>query len=148
MLGLVLPSACIFLEGRVFLWELPKLDTHASWPGWNNDHFKLFEVVVPRPGKMLVQVLYNPVQVLTRLIPTEILLLGTGDHAVMPPPHVKKYLNDLGIQLDVMNSVCCPPYEYFVASLMFSLIVECKFNIQHALRGGPKGCLCYYPSDS
>ena len=32
-------------------------------------------------------------------------MLGTGDQAVLPPPHVKEYLNNLGIQLDVMNSV-------------------------------------------
>ena len=35
----------------------------------------------------------------------EILMLGTGDQAVLPPPLVKEYLNGLGIQLDVMNSV-------------------------------------------
>ncbi|KAF8312231.1 DUF498-domain-containing protein [Clavulina sp. PMI_390] len=81
--GLVLSSACIFLEGRVFLWEVPKIEGHASWPGWTTDHFKIFEVVVPRP---------------------EVLFIGTGEHAVMPPLSLKRYLNDLGIQIDVMNS--------------------------------------------
>jgi NADH dehydrogenase [ubiquinone] 1 alpha subcomplex assembly factor 3 len=50
ILGLVLSSACIFLEGRVFLWEVPKVGSHANWPGWTVEHFKLFEVVIPRPG--------------------------------------------------------------------------------------------------
>jgi len=81
--GLVLSSACIFLEGRVFLWEVPRVGSHANWPDWTVEHFKPFEVVIPRP---------------------EILMLGTGDQAVLPPAHVKEYLNNLGIQLDVMNS--------------------------------------------
>ena len=53
--GLVLPSPCIFLEGRVFLWEVPKINGHANWPCWTAEHFKLFEVVIPRPGKRTFQ---------------------------------------------------------------------------------------------
>lgn len=102
-LGLVLSSACIFLEGRVFLWEVPKVDSHAKWPGWTAEHFKLFEVVIPRPG---TSPLVASVQArISYTCFAEILLLGTGGHAMLPPAHLKKYLRDLGIQLDVMNSV-------------------------------------------
>jgi uncharacterized protein len=36
---------------------------------------------------------------------SEILLFGTGNRVEMPPPAVRKYLNDLGIQVDVMDTV-------------------------------------------
>jgi len=81
--GLVLPSACIFLEGRVFLWDVPRIIDHGNWEGWTRDHFKIFEVVVPKP---------------------EILLLGTGNSVMMPPASLKKHLTEIGIQLDVMNT--------------------------------------------
>lgn len=44
---------------------------------------------------------------LTRaLIITEILLVGTGRRGLFPPPAFKKHLNSLGIQVDVLDSVC------------------------------------------
>jgi len=46
--GLVLPSACIFLDGKVFLWDVPI----SLWSGWSKDHFEVFQMVSPRPGKM------------------------------------------------------------------------------------------------
>lgn len=45
--GLVLPSACIFLNGNVFLWDTPT----SLWSGWKKDMFEMFEVVVPKPGE-------------------------------------------------------------------------------------------------
>jgi NADH dehydrogenase [ubiquinone] 1 alpha subcomplex assembly factor 3 len=49
--GLTIPGACIFLEGEVFLWDIPPAET------WNKmsaaevqERFELFEVVVPKPG--------------------------------------------------------------------------------------------------
>jgi uncharacterized protein len=45
----------------------------------------VFEVVVPRP---------------------EILLLGTGTEMAHPPPSVRAFLAGLGIQVDVMSTVC------------------------------------------
>lgn len=36
----------------------------------------------------------------------EILLLGTGKTLSQPPPFIREYLNQLGIQLEVMDSVC------------------------------------------
>ena len=44
--GIILPSACIFLDGQVFLWDVPQ----TLWEGWTKDHFEIFEVVVPKPG--------------------------------------------------------------------------------------------------
>ena len=53
--GLVLPAACIFLEGQVYLWDVPLLKTgnkssEVKWQGWTKDHFELFDIVVPKPG--------------------------------------------------------------------------------------------------
>jgi hypothetical protein len=45
--GLKLSSACVFLEGKVFLWDVPT----SLWTGWTKDHFEIFETVIPRPGK-------------------------------------------------------------------------------------------------
>lgn len=45
--GLVIPSACIFLEGKVFLWDTPS----KLWAGWTKEHLEIFEVTAPKPGK-------------------------------------------------------------------------------------------------
>ncbi|KAI0722340.1 NADH dehydrogenase 1 alpha subcomplex assembly factor 3 [Cerioporus squamosus] len=66
--GLILPSACIFLDGKVFLWNVPE----KTWDDWKTEHFEIFETVVPKP---------------------EILLLGTGERVEMVPPHLRQYLN-------------------------------------------------------
>lgn len=44
--GLILPSSCIFLEGKVFLWDVP----NTLWEGWTKEHLEIFDVVVPKPG--------------------------------------------------------------------------------------------------
>jgi hypothetical protein len=54
--GLVISGPCIFLEGRVFLWDVPSLDLSSKsieerWNGWNEKRFELFQVVTPKPGK-------------------------------------------------------------------------------------------------
>jgi len=56
--GLIMTGPCIFLEGKVFLWDVPSLDlssrtTEERWKDWNEKRFELFEVVTPRPGKNL-----------------------------------------------------------------------------------------------
>ena len=51
--GLIIPSACIFLEGKVFLWDVPE----NIWEGWTKDHFEIFEAVVPKPGRYISQTL-------------------------------------------------------------------------------------------
>ncbi|KAG6919730.1 hypothetical protein DXG01_001564 [Tephrocybe rancida] len=77
--GLMVPSACIFLEGKVFLWDVPA----TLWTGWGTEHFEIFETVVPKP---------------------EILILGTGKSIAHVPATLRTYLNQLGIQLDVMDT--------------------------------------------
>lgn len=44
--GRLLPSACIFLEGEVLLWDVPP----TLWNGWDKSKFEVFDVVVPKPG--------------------------------------------------------------------------------------------------
>jgi NADH dehydrogenase [ubiquinone] 1 alpha subcomplex assembly factor 3 len=51
--GLVIPSACIFLDGQVFLWNVPP----KPWKDWAEEHFRIFDVVVPKPGMRVVQVI-------------------------------------------------------------------------------------------
>ncbi|KAF8958511.1 NADH dehydrogenase 1 alpha subcomplex assembly factor 3 [Flammula alnicola] len=86
--GLLLPGACVFLEGKVFLWDVPQTNLRSKvkeerWRGWGEERFQLLEVVAPRP---------------------EILLLGTGATLVQPPLFLREYLSTLGIQLDVMDT--------------------------------------------
>ncbi|KZT36691.1 DUF498-domain-containing protein, partial [Sistotremastrum suecicum HHB10207 ss-3] len=77
--GLVLPSACIFLGGEVFLWKVP--DT--LWTGWTKEHFQIFDVTIPKP---------------------EILILGTGKSVVLPPPSIRTHLSSIGIGLEVLDT--------------------------------------------
>ena len=44
--GLVIPSACIFLDGQVFLWNVPS----KPWKDWTEEHLRIFDMVVPKPG--------------------------------------------------------------------------------------------------
>ena len=53
--GLLIPGACIFLEGKVYLWNTPELNTDSRsiieiWRGWGEEHFQIFDLVTPRPG--------------------------------------------------------------------------------------------------
>ncbi|KAI5481037.1 AFG1 family mitochondrial ATPase [Pseudohyphozyma bogoriensis] len=82
--GLILPSPIIILNGTTFMWDVgvPK-EGPDGWDGFTEEKLKVFEVVSPRP---------------------EILFIGTGLRGLFPPPHVKKYLNGLGIQVDILDS--------------------------------------------
>ncbi|KAI0268101.1 DUF498-domain-containing protein, partial [Gloeopeniophorella convolvens] len=77
--GRLFPSACIFLEGEVLLWEVPQ----TLWKDWDESKFGVFEIVVPKP---------------------EILLIGTGKSVSPLPSALRQHLNKLGIQVDVMDS--------------------------------------------
>ncbi|KAH7916790.1 hypothetical protein BJ138DRAFT_1131771 [Hygrophoropsis aurantiaca] len=77
--GLILPSASIFLDGKVFLWNVPT----TLWAGWGKEHFGIFETAVPKP---------------------EILVVGTGKSMALLPPFLQAHLRHLGIQLDVMDT--------------------------------------------
>ncbi|CAE6529915.1 unnamed protein product [Rhizoctonia solani] len=81
MVSLILPGACIFLAGRVFLWDVPT--PNDRWTNWGLEHFEVFDVVVPKP---------------------ELLLLGTGKSAMLPPPKFREYLSRSGVQIDIMDT--------------------------------------------
>ena len=106
--GLIIPGPCIFLEGKVFLWDAPNLDISSRtaeerWKDWNEKRFYLFEVVTPRPGKwtFLVRTVINEF----RHCWIEILVLGTGRTLIQPTTAVRECLRRLGIQLEVMDTV-------------------------------------------
>lgn len=44
--GLIIPSSCLFIEGKIFLWNVPP----APWEGWKPEHFEVFDTIVPKPG--------------------------------------------------------------------------------------------------
>ncbi|KAF7352304.1 DUF498-domain-containing protein [Mycena venus] len=92
--GLLIPGACIFVDGKVFLWDVP-----PSVAEWRREHVAVFEVVVPRPGAFA-----SPPSALVSLLLEEILILGTGSEMAHPPPSVRAFLTDLGIQVDVMST--------------------------------------------
>jgi NADH dehydrogenase [ubiquinone] 1 alpha subcomplex assembly factor 3 len=49
--GLIIPGACIFLEGEVFLWDAATTDAWAKLSEADlKARFEVFETVVPRPG--------------------------------------------------------------------------------------------------
>jgi len=96
--GLIIPGACIFLDGQIFMWRVPvprspvasgssnlNVKPVSPWsaPGWGKECFEIFDVVIPKP---------------------EILLLGTGRTVFHPPPSIRSYLNSIGIQLDVFDT--------------------------------------------
>jgi hypothetical protein len=43
--GLLLPAACIFLDGKVFLWDVPESVTN-----WSREHLAMFDMTVLKPG--------------------------------------------------------------------------------------------------
>ena len=63
----------------------------------------------------------------------EILLFGTGRKLIQPPPFIQAYLGTLGIQLDVMDTVCTSlPTSTLHTSYLISIfwqIEKCVFNI-------------------
>ena len=50
--GLKIPGPCVFLEGKVFLWNVPEVSGQGkdAWKGWTEDHLELFDTVIPTPG--------------------------------------------------------------------------------------------------
>jgi NADH dehydrogenase [ubiquinone] 1 alpha subcomplex assembly factor 3 len=54
--GLKIPGPCVFLEGKVFLWNAPEVKGvgKEAWNEWNEGHFELLDTVIPTPGTFLV----------------------------------------------------------------------------------------------
>jgi len=102
--GRLFPSACIFLEGEVLLWDVPP----TLWKGWDERRFEVFDVVVPKPGAcpwLTPDFSRNLITLPHRCYSPEILLIGTGKSVNPLPGALRQYLNKLGIQVDVMDSV-------------------------------------------
>ncbi|QRV87933.1 NADH dehydrogenase [Ceratobasidium sp. AG-Ba] len=79
--GLILRGPCIFIAGRVFLWDVPT--PNERWSNIGLEHFEVFDVVIPKP---------------------ELLLVGTGRSAALPPPKFRDYLSKIGVQTDIMDT--------------------------------------------
>ncbi|KAF9226767.1 DUF498-domain-containing protein [Gyrodon lividus] len=93
--GLVLVGAVVFLDGKVFLWDVPGSAKGqggmSNWQGWKREHWGVFEVVVPKP---------------------EILIFGTGPRMELVPSSIRAYMKELGIQMDVMDTKnACSTYN-------------------------------------
>ncbi|KAH7887480.1 hypothetical protein F5I97DRAFT_2072803 [Phlebopus sp. FC_14] len=92
--GLVLKGAVVFLEGKVFLWDVPLSGGSGGsgiWDSWTKEHWSIFEVVVPRP---------------------EILIFGTGRRMEFIPSAIRGHMKELGIQMDVMDTKnACSTYN-------------------------------------
>jgi hypothetical protein len=50
--GLKISGPCVFLEGKVFLWNVPEVSgpSKDAWKGWTEEHLELFDTVIPTPG--------------------------------------------------------------------------------------------------
>lgn len=54
--GLIVPGGVIFVDNRIFLWDVdpPKVDKltgRGMWDEWKEDRLSVFETVLPRPGE-------------------------------------------------------------------------------------------------
>lgn len=97
--GRIVPGPCIFLEGQVFLWNVPS----TLWDGWKPEHFEVFDAVVPKPGALCVKERESPSVYWTCV---ELLLFGTGQRVTLPPPSIRQHLSKLGLNADFMDTVC------------------------------------------
>jgi len=63
--GLVLTGPVVFLEGKLLLWDVPGVGKGSggtgSWDGWTRAHWEVFDVVVPKPGKLWTGSAFGPV---------------------------------------------------------------------------------------
>jgi NADH dehydrogenase [ubiquinone] 1 alpha subcomplex assembly factor 3 len=103
--GLILPSPILVINNLVYMWDVGPPSEDGKWEGFEEEALKVFEVITPRPGTFPSS--GEGRRLLMR--GAEILLVGTGARGLFPPPHFKQYLNGLGIQVDVLDSVRSPP---------------------------------------
>jgi NADH dehydrogenase [ubiquinone] 1 alpha subcomplex assembly factor 3 len=99
--GLVITSSCIFLGGKVFLWRVPP----TLWSGWEKERFEIFEVAVPKPGASSLRQPIARTYISWGMF-TELLIFGTGESTVAPPTAIRRYLHELGIGMEIMDTVC------------------------------------------
>ncbi|TIB16116.1 hypothetical protein E3P92_01417 [Wallemia ichthyophaga] len=93
--GKVCKGPVIVVDNKIFLWKVPTPTMPFNWgDAIPKEAFKMFETLTPRP---------------------EILLLGTGKSMLPPPPAYTKYLNSLGIQVDIIDTKnACSTYNVLV----------------------------------
>lgn len=116
--GMVVPAPILLIDGQCFLWDVAhptregKDPRGFEWDGWSVDKVKVFEALSPRPGASVALARGRPrsrrarrADLLLAAVRAEILLVGTGTATQFAPPQFKKYLNSLGIQVDVLDSV-------------------------------------------
>ena len=107
--GLVLTGPVVFLEGKVLLWDVPGVgDVKESegtrlWDGWTGAHWEVFDVVVPKPGRLVCELFETLIDFVHATV--EILIFGTGARMELVPASIRGYLKELGIQMDVMDTV-------------------------------------------
>ena len=109
---LLVPGGLLLIDGQPFLWDVNPPNLKAAnliefWRGWSPEAFKVFEVVLPRPG-MWSPLFNSPTDREMReirMLTPEMLIFGTGESVVPPPKEIKEYISGLGIQLDVQSSV-------------------------------------------
>ncbi|CAG8628194.1 15844_t:CDS:2, partial [Acaulospora colombiana] len=123
--GLTLRSSCILTRGKVFLWKTPG----TPWNGWSAADFELFEVLVPKP---------------------EILLIGTGKSLLQPPPSIRQYLHQIGVQFEIMDTVRIRCY-WMHALIILYLLTNSRYRetpvrpLTFYQRREDKSPLLYYP---
>jgi len=98
--GLILPSACIFLRAR---FSCGTFRPHSGKGGGKSGLRCLRSLYQTRC------VSFSQCAVMLFNFESEILLLGTGKSVLPPPAPLRHYLNELGIQLDVMSTVRALP---------------------------------------
>ncbi|QRW02110.1 aspartyl protease [Ceratobasidium sp. AG-Ba] len=90
--GLILRGPCIFIAGRVFLWDVPT--PNERWSNIGLEHFEVFDVVIPKP---------------------ELLLIGTGRSAALPPAKFRDYL---------MRQACSDVIQSVTPARTYNLLAE------------------------
>lgn len=148
--GLVLSTASIFLEGQVYLWDFPSLKTGEGdkrekdqWKGWMESHFKLFDVVVLKPGMHWFFGSAPPYQHDSHFRNPPIRNRQAGRP---PPPFICTYLNNWCIQLDVMDTISPMQFNctlYYMCSFILDMTDKCMHDVQPPHRRRP---MCYYPT--
>ncbi|KAG8681372.1 hypothetical protein FRC08_015685 [Ceratobasidium sp. 394] len=98
--GLILRGACIFLAGRVFLWDVPT--PNERWSNVGLEHFEVFDIVIPKPGMGSADDQTHNTHTISVCL--ELLLVGTGRSAMLPPPQFRDHLSKIGVQIDVMDT--------------------------------------------
>lgn len=105
--GLVLTGPVVFLDGKVLLWDVPGVGKEnvgtSSWNEWTREHWEVFQVVVPKPGRSFCWVALRVGPIVDR-VSVEILIFGTGARMELVPSSIRGYMKELGIQMDVMDT--------------------------------------------